>query len=147
MFAFACLSMFVLIGAVESPPAPEPKPAPSVREFLAKDQPPQPITVADVIKSLRLDEADVRYITEKPSGTLRMLTWRKVKLPGTEVEVDVEIQIGALSLYSFREFVLRINRRGVSKRKVEEKAITGYHRPEGNDLAGQTIRLRQGFNT
>jgi hypothetical protein len=100
MLAFACLSTFVLVGAaVEPPPKSEPKPASSVREFPAKDQPPQPLTVGDVIKGLGLDEAGVRYITEKPSGTLRMLSWRKVKLPGTEAEVDVEIQIGNPSLY------------------------------------------------
>ena len=96
----AYLTVHLLVGiGFTQPPASEPKPAPSVREFPAKNPEPKRLTVSDVIKGLGLDEANVRYITEKPSGTLRRLSWSKVKLPGTEAEVDVEIQIGNPFLY------------------------------------------------
>lgn len=79
-----------LFAEIGQPPTGEAKPAPVIPEVPPKGS---PLTVAAVIKSLGLDEAKVRYI-EEPSGKLRALHWGKIKLVGTETEVDVEIQLG-----------------------------------------------------
>ena len=94
MLTAVCLSMclFAANGTAQ-PPASETKPAPSVLEFPAKEPPPNPVTVADVIKGLGLDEAKMRYGDEPPC-ILRELRWPKAKLPGTESEVEIVIQIG-----------------------------------------------------
>src|SRR5688500_877133 len=72
MLTFVCLSALILAGSAD----PQPKPA----------------KVADVIKGLALDETKIDYADEPP-GKLRSLHWQKVKLPGTEAEVRVEIDI------------------------------------------------------
>lgn len=85
----AYLSVCLLAGSGQ-PPASEPKPAPPDRVTPAKET--KPLKVADVVKGLGLDEAKVEYIDEPP-GCLAKLYWSKVKLPGTEVAVDVEVVI------------------------------------------------------
>ena len=82
----ACLSVCLLVGG--QPPAP--KPATPDREPQAKDKAAKPVTLADVIKGLGLDEAKVEYIDEPP-GRLARLSWEKVKLPGTDAAVDVDV--------------------------------------------------------
>jgi|GEM_PF-6854964 len=98
MFAFVCLCGFVLIASTppdsqpKSPaPASSPKPAPVVREFAAKEPQPKRVTVAEVIKGLILDESKMLLLDEPP-GKLNGVRWEKVKLPGTEAVVDVEIE-------------------------------------------------------
>lgn len=89
----AYLTLSLLSGAgMAQPPASEAKPAPSVREFPPKDPQLKPVKVADVIKGLGLDETKMHH-SDEPPGKLRAISWRKVKLPGTDAEVDVEIEI------------------------------------------------------
>ena len=111
MLTAVCLSMCLLAAnGTAQPPASETKPAPSVREFPSKDPQPKPVKVADVIKGLGLDETKMHH-SDEPPGKLRAISWHKVKLPGTDAEVDISIEI----VYTFDVFS--------DKRKWDIKAI------------------------
>ena len=90
MLTFVYLGVFITQNF--APPASELKPAPAVRDLPSKDVSAKPVKVADVIKSLGLDESKMSY-TDEPPGKLRALHWRKARFPGTEAEVDVTIDI------------------------------------------------------
>jgi hypothetical protein len=90
-------------SGIGQPPASEAKPAPTIREFSLKDLP-QPVTIADVIKRLGLDESKMSY-RDEPPGKLRALYWHKVKLPGTGAEMDVEIQLENPRSFAVRKLV------------------------------------------
>jgi hypothetical protein len=81
------------------PPAGEAKPGPANLVMPSKDPERKPVTVGDVIKGLGLDETKASYLDEPP-GILRGLRWRGVRLPGTDVDVDVEIRFAARGPFS-----------------------------------------------
>jgi hypothetical protein len=89
-----CLAVSLLAGSgLGQPPASEPKPAPSIREFPSKDpQPAKPVKLAEVIKGLGLDEAKMG-LNDEPPGKLNSVSWTRVKLAGTVAEVDIEVEI------------------------------------------------------
>jgi hypothetical protein len=104
-----CLAVFVFAAGPSAatrqepkPPLPmsEPKPAPTVRDFPAKDPLPKLVKVVDVIKGLGLDESKMQH-GDEPPGKLRWLRWSNVKLPGTNAEVDVEIHV-VYTLFSIK---------------------------------------------
>lgn len=85
--------VYLMIGLQPKPiPASELKPAPMVRDATVKESQSKPIKVEEIIKGLALDEAKASYCDEPP-GKLRALRWYRVKLNGTEAEVDVQIDI------------------------------------------------------
>jgi hypothetical protein len=126
------LTAFVLTSFCNAaPPDSQPKPAgpagelksaPANRVIPSKEPQRKPVTVGEVIKSLGLDETKIGY-SDEPPGKLAGVYWYNVKLPGTEAEVDVEIQLATRGPFSEKRAWDIKQVRAATVRKVEITSV------------------------